>query len=215
MHPTDFAEWTWTLFIQQRANLNLTWSLRLLRVSTLQYSTEPVSTYLHQMSIKVVQRVAKSTATGSGRITYFRCSKSSLVWWVPRPLGGAHGGYGCDFRYGSCVCLPTSGGCLLLWHHLSRRALLTACDTPPDGLSWPEHFAEPTAHSKGQGGLGDSCNYTPRGVNHPRENTVPWPSRCSRATPTQRSDFERACAQASRCVCMLGFFFVSQANILQ
>lgn len=64
---------------------------------------------------------------------------------------------------------PTSSGCLLLWRHLSLRALLTACDTPPDGLSWPKHFAKPTAHSKGQGGLSDSCNYTPRGVNHPLE----------------------------------------------
>lgn len=31
-----------------------------------------------------------------------------------------------------------------------RRALLTACDTPPDGLSWPKRFVKPNARSKGR-----------------------------------------------------------------
>lgn len=67
-------------------------------------------------------------------------------------------------------CLPTSGGCLLLWLHLSHWALMTACDTAPDGLSWPKHFAEAAARSQGQGVLTDSCDYTTHGVSHSREN---------------------------------------------
>lgn len=93
------------------------------------------------MAVKVGKLTVQSAGTGSGRMKHAGCSNSSRFWWVLRPLE-PHNGCVCDFRYGSSVCLPSDGCCLVLWSHLSRRALLTACETPPDGLSWPKHFAK-------------------------------------------------------------------------
>lgn len=135
------------------------------------------------MLITVVQEVIQSIVTGSDSSRYFGCSELSLVWWALRSQGVQR--YACDFRYGLNVYLPTSGSYLLLWCHLSHWALLTACDTPPDGLLWPKHFAEPTAHSKGLRGRSDSCNYTTHSVNHSWENTELPPSCCSQVIPTQ------------------------------
>lgn len=160
-------------------------------------------TDLHCMCSKAV---VESTATGSDNIRRFWCSRFRAGWWVLMPLG-ARSGYACDFRYGSSVYLPTCVGCLLLWCHLSRWALLTACDTPPDGLSWPKHFAEPTAHSKGEGGLGDSCNYTPRGVNHPREKHRAASELLLPSNTTTVFDFKWSCRNTLCCFCMFFWIF--------
>ncbi len=157
--------------------------------------------------VAYVHKSGKRNVTGSDRIRGFRCRKFSLAWWVLRPMG-AHSGHARDFKYGSSVHLPTSG-CLLLWRYLSHRALLTACDTPPDGLSWPKHFGKPSTHSTGQGGLCDSCNYTPCGVNHPQENTEPQPRCCSWVTPTMLTGLT---VSARRHHVVFAWF--SKANIL-
>lgn len=151
-------------------------------------------TNLHCTAIKVAQEAKQHIVTGSDSSRYFRCSKWSLLWWALRPQG-AQGGYACDFRYGvwDSVHLPASDGCLLLWRHLSHWALLMACDTPPDGLSWPKRFAEPTALSKGPGGLSDSCNYTTHSVNHSWENTEQAAVLSQLSYTNTIFDSERAC----------------------
>lgn len=94
----------------------------------------------------------------------------------------SHPGCVCDFRHGSSIRRPSSVDSL--WCRLSLRALLTACDSPPDGLSGPPHLTEPTAGSKGHRGLCDWRGPPPRGVNHSREK-----SSCTCELSQQRAVF--------------------------
>lgn len=82
----------------------------------------------------------------------------------------SHPGCVCDFSHGSSIRLPSSAECS--WCRLSLRTLLTACDSPPDGLSGPPRLTESTTGSKGHRGLCDWRGPPPHGVNHPREKAA-------------------------------------------
>lgn len=97
-------------------SVTLYWNSSLLKKAHLHYTTV---TDVHKGTRRVFKPLRHAQTP-----PHFGCSKCSLVWWVLKPLG-AHRGYARDFRYGSSVYLPTTGGCLLLWRHLSRWGLLT------------------------------------------------------------------------------------------
>lgn len=125
---------------------------------------------------------------------YFGCSECSLVWWVLKPLG-AQSGYACDFRYGSSVYLPTTGGCLLLWRHLSRWSLLTCLWYASRWAVMTQAFCRANRSLKGPWRSRWLMQLHSPWCQSSPGNTEPQLSRCSQVTPTQ-------CLTWLGCACM-------------